>query len=114
MTTKPTKPIADGCPSWAIQELQKLYTLEVALGNIPSSPEWRSNFVTEVQDRVFSNIDMHSTNEATELVFDRLVRRLAGENFTPEQIMGFINNRVGYASGPKYCTLAEVQAAIPT
>ena len=107
-------PTKDSCPAWAIEQIMALYQLEVSQGHIPSSPEWRSNFVEEVHSRVFSGSSENQDSQATEILFDRIVRGLAADKFSPEEIMLFVNNRIGYAGGPKYCNLEEVRAAFPS
>jgi hypothetical protein len=106
------QPVKDACPSWAVDQIKALYLLEVSQGNIPSSPEWRSNFVDEVHGRVFGGASENQDSRTTEILFDRIVRGLAADKISAEDTMAFINSRVGYVGGPKYCNLEEVRAAL--
>jgi hypothetical protein len=86
--------------------------MEISLGNVPASREWRSNFVTEVQDRIFNKLGEGIDAQATEILFGRIVKGLAADRFSPEEILALINARIGYAGGPPYCNLDEVSAAL--
>ena len=106
------KKIDDHCPKWADKMLINLFEMERFLGNIPSTEGWKSNYVEEVQAKADS-VKISGFKEAdSEFVFSRVVNGLVDENFPPEEIMQFINSRIGYEGGPKYCTLEEVKEAI--
>ncbi|MEZ4743005.1 MAG: hypothetical protein R3B45_11245 [Bdellovibrionota bacterium] len=102
----------DDCPEWAEEEIVKLQLMEIALGNIPSTAEWQSQHLAEVQKKVFSDISAPNTNEDIDRHFNKIARKLSIDGFDASKITNFINNRVGYKGGPKYCTVDEVLEAV--
>lgn len=104
--------IDDKCPKWADEMIVNLFQIEQYLGNIPSNEGWRSNYVEEIQVKASNEKKSGFKESDAEMVFGRIVKGLVDEQFNPEEILQFINARVGYEGGPKYCTLEEVKEAI--
>ncbi len=108
----------DSCPSWANEMILQLRALEVKLNNIPDSPNW-SNFESiEALYKKINERDQHLNNEIfldegmTEKMFATISKKLSAEGFSVEDIVSFINKRIGYKGGPAYCNAAEVIESI--
>ncbi len=102
----------DGCPAFAAKMIDQLREVEIILGNIPKALDWRSEHVEAVEKSVFGEDESVFSEYHTEVIFSNIVNKLSGEGFEAEDIMGFINRRIGYKGGPKYCNLDEVREAV--
>lgn len=101
----------DSCPEWARLQIDQLLEVEIFLGNIPRATSWKSEHVNDVSKKSFSDHNLIDEKTA-DLVFKRIVHKLAEEDFNTEQIALFINNRIGYKGGPAYCNQEEIIAAL--
>ena len=107
MTTK------DSCPAWATALIGKLREIEIRLGNIPESLSWQTDDLDRLAARSAGNDDdTLFDEEATEILFRKIVRDLAADDFASEEIVMFINSRIGYQGGPPYCSVIEVNDAL--
>ena len=96
-------PVSDGCPEWAQVMIDQLLQVEIFLGNIPKVLEWSSERVDAIQRKVYADEKGAITEEVSELLFSRIVKGLTMEGFSPDQIIQYVNLRIGYKGGPKYC-----------
>lgn len=104
--------LSDNCPKWADEMLRNLLEIEQYLGNIPSLEGWKSNYLEELQLKAIDEKNSGFKEGDAEIIFTRVVKGLHNENFSVDEILAFINARVGYKDGPKYCTLLEVKEAL--
>jgi hypothetical protein len=95
--------VSDGCPEWAQVMIDQLLQVEIFLGNIPKVLEWSSERVDAIQRKVYADEKGAITEEVAELLFGRIVKGLTMEGFSEERIIQFVNARIGYKGGPKYC-----------
>ncbi|MFK7826836.1 MAG: hypothetical protein AB8G05_22020 [Oligoflexales bacterium] len=110
--TKTKNTPSDHCPEWAIKLIAQLREVEVYLGNIPRTLEWKSSHLSDIAKRSLSN-DYSAINEQTsELVFNKIVKSLFQEGFDTAEIELFINNRISYGGGPRYCDRSEIELAL--
>lgn len=110
MTEKKDTPIKDQCPSWAEEMIEQLKQIEIFLGHIPKSLAWESNHLNDVVKRTFLKEEAVFDEHKSELVFQRITKGLLKENYTKEQIADFINRRIGYKGGPKYCDPSDIDS----
>lgn len=104
--------IPDHCPEWADKLIHDLRDVEIFLGNLPKKKDWESNRLADFSKRVFAS-DAPVWDEAkAEKVFAMIVSRLHSEGFSDQEIADFINARIRYDGGPKFCDAAEVRDAI--
>lgn len=103
MTEKKDTLINDQCPPWAEEMIEQLRQIEIFLGHIPKSLAWESSHLDDVVKRAFHKSEAVFDEQKSELVFQRITKGLLKENYTKEQIAAFINRRIGYTGGPKYC-----------
>ncbi|NRA43932.1 MAG: hypothetical protein HRU09_03135 [Oligoflexales bacterium] len=105
-------PIDDRCPEWAAKMIAQLREVEVYLGNIPKALEWESSHLNDVAKRSLSK-DHSAINEQTsELVFAKIVKSLHHEGFSSSEIEQFLNSRIAYKGGPKYCNSSEIEEVL--
>ncbi len=102
----------DACPQWAEDLIVKLREVEILLGNIPSSLAWQSQHLADVAKRAFAGEEAVSAEQKAEFIYRRIVRGLAQEKFTVEDICSFINSRIRYQGGPKYTDEKEIREAM--
>ena len=107
---KPSKPTPDKCPDWAQSLIEKMLAIEIPLGNIPD----QNVDIDAVYRRVFGNDQdiAQFDRDHVDQMFSRLVRGLDQDGFSSEDIVTFINGRIGYPGGPPYCNQDEVKAAL--
>ncbi len=105
----------DRCPDWAHTLILFMRDMEIKLGHIPDSPDWQTaEDLDELHARVFSQ-DIEDTfidDAMLERVFSKIVQNLSGEDFSVQEIVAFINARIGYKGGPPYCNEDEVEYAL--
>lgn len=113
MTDKSTENIQKStCPEWAETQIAQLREVEIYLGNIPKTAEWKSSHLNEIARRSLSSEHSSINEQTSELVFTKIVRSLHHDGFTSAQIESFINDRVSYQGGPKYCDRSEIEDAL--
>ena len=113
MDSKQTeKKTDDRCPEWAAKQIAQLREVEVYLGNIPKALEWESSHLNDVAKRSLSKEHSAITERTSELVFSKIVKSLNHEGFSLDEIESFINTRISYKGGPKYCSRLEVEEAL--
>ena len=100
------------CPEWAKEMIATLRNCEVYLGNIPKDLEWDSQYVKEVAQRSFLFETLPISEQLVELVFKKIVTRLAQEAFSCEEIASLINEQVRYKNSPPYCSAEEVKECL--
>ena len=99
----------DRCPDWAKEQIAQLREVEIYLGNIPKALEWKSSHLNDIAKRSLSK-EYSSINEQTsELVFAKIVKSLRHEGFSTAEIEQFINRRISFEGGPKYCDSSEIE-----
>ena len=104
--------VDDACPDWAVTIIDQLRQVEIILGNVPKAIEWQSSMLKDVNKKIFAEQAGPISEEHAELLFGRVARGLVKEGFSKEDICTFINARIGYKGGPKYCDESEVQDAL--
>ena len=104
--------VEDSCPEWADVLLAQLYEAEVLLGNIPAGQGWSSQYVESCAKRTFEKTSLIFREDHVDLMFSRLVKRLAEEQFSVSQTVEFINNRLKHAGSPPYCNQEEVNEVL--
>lgn len=104
--------MSDNCPEWASEKIDQLRQIEVFLGNIPKTADWKSNHCKDIMKRSFEKEVQVFDDAKAELVFKRIVKSLANEGFNIETIVGFFNTRIDYENGPVYCDASEVSEAL--
>jgi hypothetical protein len=108
----PTPP-RDGCPAWADSLILELRHTEVLLGNIPDNDQWQSADLDELEKRLAADPDAeNATEEKTEHLFRKISLGLNREGFSSDEIAAFVNARISYKGGPKYCDGREVGEAL--
>ncbi len=106
--------IHDGCPEWAQSLIQHIYVVEVELGNVKKADEKDWSITNhEKLLKLAGQLDAnHSSQDDLNLqvnaLFDKIVRGLTNEKFTPGQIASFINSRIPTGTKLKYCSADEV------
>ena len=112
--TPSTPKTYDGCPDWAQRLIMNMREIEVHLGNIPDSDTWLTDDMDRLYGRAFRGeleaSDMDS--DKVDALFRRVTWGLAREGYDPEDIVTFVNTRIGYKGGPPYCNAREVEEAI--
>jgi hypothetical protein len=103
---------SDNCPDWAASMIEQLRQVEIFLGNIPKGLAWESSHLDEVSKRSFAKDNATFDEGKADLVFRRIVKGLHGEGFTLELITEFVNRRIGYKGGPKYCDINDVNEVV--
>lgn len=106
------QPSKDRCPIWADELIVQLRQVEIYLGHIPKTLAWKSEHLSEVAERVFAKSDQIFDDHKSEWIYNKIVRRLNEELFSPEDITEFINSRIGYTGGPAYTSVTEVNAVL--
>jgi len=110
----------DQCPKWAEDLILQIRLIEVSLGNLrapeaaelPADKDWKTVDWEDLSKKVFSP-GAPLADDAAEGLFAKVAKGLTSEGYSPEEIAGFINNRVkDPASRLKYCSAEEVIAAI--
>lgn len=96
------------CPDWAITMIDQLRQIEIFLGHIPKAIEWQSELLKDINKKIFAEQHGSISEDHSELLFGRISRGLHKEGFSTEEIATYINARIGYKGGPKYCSPAEV------
>lgn len=104
--------VDDSCPDWAITLIDQLRQVEIILGNIPKAIEWQSSMLKDVNKRIDAEQSGPITEEHSELLFGRITRGLIKEGFSATDIATFINARIGYKGGPKYCSEVEINETL--
>lgn len=112
MTDREVKKIEDNCPKWAEEMIDLLRKMEISLGNIPASENWRSQHVKDVQASVVDGEGSVFTESQTEQLFEKITQGLFEEKFSIEDIAKFLNIRITYEGGPQYCSLKEVEDSV--
>lgn len=110
--------ITDRCPDWAVVLIQKIYLLELdtgAIKNLPDSP-W-STTTQEELIKIAQGLEQSvgtrkNVDDDAETLFKRLVRGLSSEEFTADEIVGFVNKRVPTGCKLQYCNVSEVLEAL--
>lgn len=112
MGQEETPKIQDQCPDWADSKIMNLRQVEIFLGNIPKTANWKSDHLNKISgDEVRSNYP-GLNDSTTDMLFSQISRQLSSEGFTPEQIAQFVNARICYEGGPTYCSADEVSDAL--
>ena len=104
--------IDDACPDWAVTMIDQLRQIEIILGNVPKAIEWKSSLLKNVNKKVFAENEGPISEYHAELMFTKIVKGLVEEQFSISEISTFINVRIGYKGGPKYCNENEVSRAL--
>ena len=104
--------VDDKCPDWAITMIDQLRQVEIILGHVPKAIEWQSQMLKDVNKKILAEQAGPISDEHSELLFGRVSRGLIKEGFTAAEICTFMNARIGYKGGPKYCDESEVQDAL--
>jgi hypothetical protein len=108
-----TSPLpTDGCPLWAQEMIDQLRQIEIYLGNIPKSLSWESAPLELIAKRSFHKDQATFTEEKAHLVFCKIVKRLVQEGASHKEIADWINARIGYKGGPKYCDDNDIMEAL--
>ena len=100
------------CPDWAQVMIDQLLQVEIFLGNIPKSLEWSSERIEQVQRKLYSDEKGTMTDEVAEILFQRICKGLKVDNFSDLEIADFVNSRVAYKGGPKYCNESDIKEAL--
>lgn len=100
------------CPDWSKVMIDQLLQVEIFLGNIPKSLEWSSERLEQVQRKLYSEEKGTITEEVAEILFRRIAKGLKSEGFSEVDIAQFINDRVGFKGGPKYCNAVDISEAL--
>ena len=97
------------CPIWAEEQIEYLRRVEVYMGTIPDKPNWRDDSVKSLVDNLTTEeapvFDEHKLN----YLFKKIVVKLTEEKFSPEEITGFLNERIKLDYGPPYCSVEEIK-----
>jgi hypothetical protein len=113
--TPSTQPVTDLCPAWANLLITELRAMEVLLGNIPATDEWQTADMEALHRRLSGDTeDEAATEDRTAILFKKICVGLARENFEPQEISDFVNARIYYKGGPRYCNAKEVEEALHT
>ena len=100
------------CPRWAVEQIGQLRQIEVFLGNIPATEDWKSDHLTKISAQRLS-VEYPGLNDNTAaMLFRRIVLGLEKEGFSTAWIARMINARCGYSGGPTYCDEKEVTEAL--
>ena len=105
-------PKVELCPEWAQVMIDQLLQVEIYLGNVSKGLEWSSERLESVLRKVYSEEKGAITEDVAELLFSRIVRGLRTEGVSDEKIAEFMNARIGYKGGPKYCDASDVKAVL--
>ena len=101
------------CPAWADIAIDQLRQVEVFLGHIPKTSDWGAEFLKNVNSRTFSPEGGVFDEDKAHLIFVKICKDLAAkENLSSAEITAILNERIGYAGGPAYCDVSEVQEAL--
>lgn len=106
--------ITDSCPKWAIETIEQLRQVEIYLGNIPKALAWESSHLADVMKRTFNKDEAVFSEEKADLIFRKIVKGLLQDGFTSHEIAEFVNSRIGYQGGPRYCNSQDVEEAAQT
>lgn len=112
MSQEETPKIQDQCPDWADSKIMNLRQVEIFLGNIPKTANWKSDHLNKISgEEVRSNYPGLSDATA-DMLFSQISRQLSSEGYSHDQIATFVNSRISYEGGPSYCSAKEVSEAI--
>ena len=101
-----------GCPPWAEEMIETLRNVEVFLGNLPKGAVWESSYVRDLAQKTFPYEPGQLSEEAVELLFTRIAKKMIEDGFSVQEIAGFINRRLRYEKSPPYCNEAEIVSCL--
>ena len=101
---------ADKCPKWAHELIEQIGALEIRLGNVRPSGDWKAATLQDVYKRLAEGADSFD-DSVVETLFQKVSQGLTQEGFGAADIAAFINVRIPSDRLP-YCSAAEVAEAL--
>ena len=101
----------DACPQWARDIIDQIRQIEMKLGNIPPEQPWSGDELEAIQARAAKAGSVHEDNHVVDSLFSKLCAGLIKDGRSPDAIAQFVNVRIGYEKGPRYCSADEVTEA---
>lgn len=105
----PTPAPKDGCPAWASLLIDQIAALEIRLGNIRPSTDWKDVNLQDLYERLGDGAGSFD-EQVVDDVFKRIARDLTHEGRSPAEIAAFVNVRIPSGKLP-YCNAEEVVEA---
>jgi hypothetical protein len=92
--------------------IDQLLQVEIYLGNVSKGLEWSSERLESVLRKVYAEEKGAITEDVAEILFARIVKGLRMEGVSDDLIAEYMNARIGYKGGPKYCDASDVKAIL--